>query len=217
MKTKKPLISIALVLCGITVGILIWSAVFAFTGFSLFTDSSKSDKTDAAVQNATLTTLAYNVLEYIRDDDFLALSHVVHPETGVVFSPYTTINLSTDRQFSAEQVAMLGSDSNIYIWGVKNGSGEPIELTPAEYLEQYVPVETYVEASIIGINQIIKSGNALENITDVFPNVNYVDFHIPGDESDASADYNWSSLRLGFEEYEGNQRLIVIVHSKWTA
>jgi hypothetical protein len=216
MKARKLIISITLVVCGIFAGILIWSVIFAFTGFTLFRDSLKERISDDISQNTALAKLAYSVLEYIRDDDFLALSHVIHPESGVVFSPYTTVNLATDRHFSADQIATLGSDTNIYIWGIRNGSGEPIELTPAEYINKYIQASAYIDASVVGINQIIRTGNALENITEVFPNVKYVDFHLPGSEGDAPADYTWSSLRLGFEEYEGNLRLIVIIHSKWT-
>jgi len=164
-----------------------------------------------------LTSLAYGVLENIRDNDFIALSQIAHPEYGVVFTPYATINLSTDRRFSAEQLAILNLDTHSYIWGVYNGSGEPIELTVAEYFNRFIPAGDYLDASVVGVNRIVKSGNALENITDVFPDVKFVDFHIPGGDRDTPDEYSWSSLRLGFEEYESTLRLVVIVHSAWTA
>jgi len=217
MKKKKLFKMAALLLGGTVAGFLIWNAVFALTGFSIFGGSPREHSHEDSTQNAALATLAYSVLEYIRDDDFTALSSVVHPELGVVFSPYTTIDLSTDRQFSVSQIAALGSDNTRYIWGVHNGTGEPIEMTPAEYIEVYIPAETYIEASIVGINQVIRSGNALENIKVVFPDVRFVDFHLPGEESDTQSDNTWSSLRLGFEEYDGSLWLIAIVHSQWTA
>jgi len=158
--------------------------------------------------------LAYKVLEYIRDDDFQSLSHIVHPENGVLFSPYATVNLTTDRRFSVEQVASLGSDTNVYVWGVFNGSGEPITLTPEEYIARFIPAVDHMDATVIGINQVVKSSNALENLTDVFPNVTFVDFHIPC--GPAIDEPNWRSLRLGFEEYNGYLRLIAIVYNKWS-
>jgi len=204
-----------MIFSGVIAGIAISIAIYMLTGFSfLSTVEQKKVTISVDAQNADVSMLAYTVLSYIRDDDYLALSRVVHPEFGVVLSPSATINLTTDRRFSAEQIAVLDTDSNIYVWGVYNGSGEPIELTPSEYFDKYIAAACHLDAAIIGVNQIVRSGNALENITDIFPNVKFVDFHIPGGEH--SDDHDWRSLRLGFEEYEDSLRLIVITHSAWT-
>ena len=216
MERKKRLLPIILVLSGLAAGILIWSVVFAFTGFSFFVDSPRETRSADTPQNADVIMLAYGVLENIRDEDFYALSQAVHPEFGVVFTPYVTINLPTDRRFSAEQIAALSLDEDVYIWGVRNDSGEPIELTPSGYFEQYVSAGSFLAAPVIGVNQIVRSGNALENISEVFPDVEFVDFYLPGNGNDQNEEHAWSSLRLGFEEYEGGLRLIVIVHSRWT-
>jgi len=217
MKVKKPLVSIMLILSGILLGALLWSAVFALSGFPPLGKRYNNSTSAEETSNAALITLAYTVLEHIRDEDFLALSQIVHPESGVVFTPYTTVNLSTDRRLSADQIAALSTDSNIYIWGVYNGSGEPIELTPAEYFMQFILAENCIKSSIIGVDQIVRSGNALENITDELPDVKFVDFHIPSSQENSQEDYDWCSLKLGFEEFEGRLWLIAIVSSKWTA
>ena len=219
MKRKTHLLIIALILSGILAGILICSAISALTGFSLFSGKPKDTASAGTQQNAELITLAYRALENIRDGDFYALSQIVHPEFGVVFTPGATINLVTDRRFGAEQIAVLGADGadeEIYIWGVHNDSGEPIELTPSGYIEQYVSAGEFLEASVIGVNQVVRSGNALENITDVFPDVVFVDFYLSVNVKESQEEYDWSSLRLGFEEHKGDLRLIVIVHSTWT-
>jgi len=211
---KKPLIPILLILGGIIAGVFISGLIYMFTGYYIFGESPRKTIPIDEAESADVVMLAYTVLEYIKDDDFVALSHVVHPEYGVVLSPYATINLATDRRFSAEQIAVLGTDTNVYVWGVYDGSGEPIELTPAEYFAVYIPAAEHLKAPIIGINQIVRSGNALENINDVFPNAEFVDFHIPG--SEAAAEFDWSSIRLGFEEYDGYLRLVFIIFNKWT-
>jgi len=213
--TKKPLFLVVMVLCGFIAGALITNAVFALTGFYFFGGNQRKTVSIDSAESADMTMLAYRVLEYIKEDDFVSLSHVVHPENGVVLSPYATINLATDRHFTAEQIAVLDTDSNIYVWGVYNGRGEPIELTPVEYFAEFVPAAEFLDAAIIGVNQIVRSGNALENITEVFPNAQFIDFHLSGGE--LMEEFEWSSLRLGFEEYEGYFRLITIVYSTWTA
>ena len=195
-------------------GILIASVIYALTGVMFFGGAQRQPVAAEDHENADMTTLAYMVMGYIKDDDFLSLSQVVHPEDGVVFSAYATINLSTNQRFSTEEIAALDTDQHVYMWGVYNGSGEPIMLTPAEYFEKFVPAAEYINAPVLGINRVVRSGNALENMIDVFPNVKFVDFHIPGGETSEESD--WSSLRLGFEEYDGRLRLIAIVYSSWT-
>ena len=210
---KKPLKTILLIFSGVVAGTLIASAVYMFIGFPVTNGEQTRSVFTEDAENADIIVLAYSVLGYIRDEDFNALSNVVHPEFGVVFSPYATINLATDRHLSAGQVAMLGTDTNIYVWGVYNGSGEPIKLTPAEYFERFIPAEEHLNADIIGVNRVIKSGHALENKAEVFPNVQFIDFHIP--EDDSREDAGWRSVRLGFEEYNGELKLVTIVSSKW--
>jgi len=212
--TKKPISMIIIVLCTIIAGVLITSLIYAFTGFSVFGNTQRNTTPPEDTENAEMISLAYKVLEYIRDDDFTSLQHLIHPDLGVTFSPYATVNLSTNRQFTSSQISRLNTDTNIYVWGVFNGSGEPIELTPADYFARFVSAAEFINAPDIGVNQIIRSGNALENITETFPDIRFVDFHIsrgePTDETD------WSSLRLGFENYNGNLRLIAVVYSSWT-
>jgi hypothetical protein len=158
---------------------------------------------------------AYDVLDSIRDGDYAALSRSVHPTYGVVFSPRATISLSSNKCFTAAQVAAFGSDGNNYVWGVSVGGGEPIELTPSEYFSRFVYSRDFARCGIIGINSIVKSGDALENITEVFPDVKFVDFYSPGDDQNADG-RDWQCLRLGFEEYQGQLRLTLILHSEWT-
>jgi len=211
---KRAIIPIVMILCGMSAGILITSVIYALTGFMVFGGAQRQAVVVEEPENAEITKLAYTVLDYIRDDDFSSLSRVVHPVFGVVFSPYATINLSTNQRFSTEEVASLNTDTHVYMWGVYNGSGEPITLTPQEYLKKFVPAADHINAPVLGINRTVRTGNALENMIDVFPNVKFVDFHIPGGET--AEEMDWSSLRLGFEEYDGQLRLIVIIYNTWS-
>jgi len=204
------------ILIGVFAGALISNVIFAVTGFSLFGRAPKRIDAPVVASDADLAVAALNVVGYISGNDFDALSDVVHPDYGVVFSPYATVTLSTNKRFSAGQVAMFGNDSTVYVWGVYDGSGEPIEMTPAAYFSEFVFSRNYCEAPVIGVNRIIKSGNALENITEMFPGVKFVDFHIPGGEKDSLEELDWSSLRLGFEEEDGRLWLTVILNSRWT-
>lgn len=212
---KKVKIIIITAIFGSVAGILISSLLYVTTGFSLFGQPAVRPPASEDIDNAQLVSLAFSVLDFIKDSDFDALSKIAHPDFGVVFSPSATITLSTNRRFNSEQIALFGSDNTIYVWGL-NDVGEPIEHNPADYFAEFVFPSDYTTASVIGINRIVRTGNALENITDEFPGVRFVDFHIPGEDRDSTDDLDWSSLRLGFEEHAGCLWLTVIVRSTWT-
>ena len=179
------------------------------------TNTTKAEPDAERTENAELVALAYTVLETIESEDYTALSKMVHPEYGVVFSPYATITLSSSQCFTAQQVAGgIGTDENVYVWGVMDGSGDPIKMTPAEYFTEFVYDADYLSAPVIGVDHVVQTGNSLENILDVFPNSRFVEFHFPGTEEYDGMD--WSTLRVGFEEYEGQLMLTAIIHSEWT-
>ena len=89
---------------------------------------------------------------------------------------------------------------------------EPIQLTTAQYFYGYVYNRDYIRAPLIGVNHIVRSGNALENVTTVFPEGKFVDFCFPGG-ADGSG---WSILRMVFEPYKGEMKLSALIHSEYT-
>ena len=213
---KKTLPFTLTVLFGVIAGVLLSSAIYATTGFSLFVRPHEKPLPVNNLNNAELSALAYSVLESIKEGDYAALSRIAHPEHGVLFSPQATIAQSTNKRFRAEEISAFGTDTRVYVWGVHSGSGEPIEMTPAEYFDRFVFSKNYIAAPFIGVNHIIKSGNALENITDVFPDMQFIEFHIPGDTRDPTEDFDWCTLRLGFDQYNGSLWLAAIIHSEWS-
>ena len=200
---------------GFVAGFIVATVICTVTGFTLFGDERETPVLPATKGNTELTSFALSVVEDIKNGDFQALSQVAHPELGVLFSPSATITLSTNKCFQGEQIAAFGTDTTLYVWGVLTGSGEPIELTVADYFAQFVFDRDYSAAPVIGVNRIIRSGNALENMTELLPDVKFIDFHVPGTEKESTEDYDWGSLRLGFEEYDGFLWLTVILHSGW--
>lgn len=207
-------------LAGIAIGLALALAVFYFTGDKLFEQLTGTDSEAATLSVVTeasgeeLTAYAFQIAGYIRDGDYKKLADAVHPEYGVVFSPYATISLTSNKCFTAGQVQAFPEDSTKYVWGKYDGKGDPIELTASDYFKTFVFDKDYTAASVIGVDTIIKSGNSLENIKDIFPKVRFVDLYMPGDADLEELD--WSILRLGFEDYQGQLKLTLILHSQWT-
>ena len=162
--------------------------------------------------NAALVEVSYDILKCIKDSDYAALSRITHPVSGLLFSPYATILETGAKTFTPAQVSAFAADKTEYVWGVYDGSAEPINLTPRDYFAEFVFDCDFTRAGVVGVNRTVRTGNALENLTEIRPGVRYIEFHIP-DDGDAT---NWRSLRLGFEEHNGFLMLTVILHSENT-
>ncbi|MCL1834883.1 MAG: hypothetical protein FWG48_01870 [Oscillospiraceae bacterium] len=202
-------------LAALIAGFIISAAVTKLTGFSIFGAAREKPLSAKEASNEKLTALAFETLEVIKAGDYRALSKIAHPEEGVVFSPCATVNPGTNKCFLPDMIAAFGKDKNAYVWGVAAAGGEPIEMTAPEYFSMFVFDRDYTAASVVGINRVVRSGNALENIREVFPDVLFVDFFYPGGERDPADEQDWSSLRLGYEEYGGALKLRVILRSDW--
>ena len=165
--------------------------------------------------NFPLLNAACLVNRALKDRDYDALASLVHPTKGVTFTPYSTVNFETDLTFTASQIRELENDKTVYTWGFVDGRGSLIELTMSQYLEQYVFNTDYTQAPQIGVDQIIISGNALENLTEAYPGCRFVDFSFPSLDS-AKQGMDWCSLKLVFEPDDTGWWLVGIVHGQWT-
>ena len=151
----------------------------------------------------------------IQERDYDTLAAFVHPEEGVTFTPYSTVDRDSDLRFTAAQVRQFSTDQTVYTWGVSDGLGSLIELTPAEYFSTYVFNTDYTQAPEIGVDRILQSGNALENLTEAYPGCRFVEFHFPGLDP-ANAGLDWCSLKLVFSPSDSCWQLVGIIHSQWT-
>lgn len=168
----------------------------------------------AASSEEIIATRADGVIQSLRNKDVEALSTFVHPTRGVRFSPYAFVQES-DRVFSPDQINGLLTGPTPYVWGAYDGSGLPIELTFAEYYDQFVYDRDFAHAEQVGYNQIIGMGNAINNCFEFYPGSIVVEYHFSGfDPSYEGMD--WESLRLVFQEEGGVWYLVGVIHDEWT-
>lgn len=179
---------------------------------------SSSSSPDPALDpndNVLLLSTACAVNRALKERHYDVVASYVHPDRGVTFTPYSTVDFETDLNFNADQVRNLEQDETIYAWGITDGRGSLIEMTMSQYFSQYVYNADYTQASMIGIDQIMISGNALENVSDAYPGCRFVDFSIPGQDA-ANGGMDWCSLRLVFEPGDTQWLLVGIIHGQWT-
>ena len=167
------------------------------------------------MQRMLAVKLACRGVELMKQGDYEALSKMIHPEKGVLFAPYSTVDPETNLTFSAQEIARLKEDTKTYFWGSSNGNGLPIELTLLEYFQTFVFHTDYTMAPEIGVNKILKTGNSLENVLQVYEHAVTVEFHFPP-LSEETEGMDWCSLKLVLEPYEKTYKIVAIVHSQWT-
>lgn len=165
--------------------------------------------------NAPLLERAEEALELLKAEDYAALSRLVHPAKGVTLTPYSTVSADCDQTLTADEVSRLGEDTQELVWGLMDGSGAPIRATGREYFARFVFNADYTQAPEIGVDRVLMSGNALENISDAYPQARFVDYSFPGINPELEG-FDWCSLKLVFEPWENQWYLIGLVHGEWT-
>ena len=216
---RKPLrifAAIVIVLAVVVGAVFVFGSLLSFEpeNYDTAVAYTLSDAPDADAGEEELIGYARDVLQVLYERDYAALAAFVHPENGILFSAYATVSPDTDCTFSPDEVVKFASDNTKYIWGMYDGIGEPIELTPAEYFDRFVFDVDFTKCENFGINEVLRVGNALENIGEAFPDGVYVDCHLPDPYEEGGPD--WHSLRLVFEEYDGKLMLTAIVHNEFT-
>ena len=214
---KKQFVNLLCLLLGIALGI--GGCLLA----SFLRDGSPSRKSEGAVEvasaesavlrNEDLMRLASGVADCLAREEYDTLAEYVHPVYGLVFSPYSTVNLGSNQCFTPQRVAVADRDKTVYVWGIKYGSDEPIQLTAKQFLSEILYDRDYARAPVMGFDTVLRSGNALENVTVAFPEAHFVDLCFPSSSADAA---DWRILRLVFEDWQGSMRLSALIHSEYT-
>jgi hypothetical protein len=158
---------------------------------------------------------ALDVVELLKVQDMSGLEAYIHPENGVRFSPYGNIDTVNNQLFTASQISGLPSDTQTYLWGSYDGSGDPIQLTFNDYYDQFIYDVDFANPNLIGNNVVVGTGNTLINIVEAYPGAVFVEFHFTGFDPQYTG-MDWKSLRLVFEEIDGIWYLSGIVHDQWT-
>lgn len=163
------------------------------------------------------TYLAYKVaiktLDSINRRNYESLSKHIHPEKGIVFTPFSFVDYDENHVFSSDQVSKFGDDNNEYIWGIAV-SNLPMKFTVNEYFEQFVCDKNYINVDQIAINSIVKQGNSIENVAEIFDDAIFIDFHDSGSKEYEGLD--WSSLKIVMGKYNGEFKITAIIHSCYT-
>ncbi len=161
----------------------------------------------AAIEQATRALIA------LRDQDMATLADMAHAD-GIRFAPYSGLR-DDDLIFSAAQIADLYEDEAVYTWGISTGIGEPIEATYADYADRYAYGVDYLAAEIVGYNERISYGNQINNIPDIYPDTEVIEYHFTGFDEQYNG-LDWRSLFIVLIETEDGWKIAAVINDEWT-
>lgn len=177
-------------------------------------EQEKNEDTQEKSEEELVQETADKVISLIKAKDVEELTNYVHQEKGVLFSPYAHIEKDAIT-VKKDEIANTFKSQDKLTWGTRDGSGEPIELTPIEYYNEFIYDANYAEADEVVLNPTEPRGNTIKNIDEVFPDTHVVEYYVKGTEENGNMD--WKALNLVFEKDQtGEWRLVAIVHDQWT-
>jgi len=162
-----------------------------------------------------LVNLSKDILKTIKARDYKALAAYVHPESGIRFTPYSYVDIKKDRKMTIDLLINITQPEKRLLWGEYDGSGEPINMTIAEYFGRFVYDADFLTMGEVSVNEVVQSGNTANNIAEAYPGCMFTEFMIPGiDPQYEGAD--WRVLRLVFKIEKDKIYLIAIIHNGFT-
>lgn len=175
----------------------------------------EEDTSPITADRANRESVAAAIVKSFARKDWDTLSSFVAP-AGVRFTPYTHVDPLGDVTLSPSEIAAFGTDDAMRTWGTTEGSGEPIEMTNAEYLARYVWDHDYRTAPDVRWNTAQNHGSVIDNVQEIYPGASTVEYHFPGFD-DQYGGMDWRSLRLVLaQDDDGNYVLYGVIHDEWT-
>ncbi|PKM67523.1 MAG: hypothetical protein CVU95_07375 [Firmicutes bacterium HGW-Firmicutes-2] len=175
----------------------------------------QGNATNSSGPSSSINSTSADVIEAMSQQDFAILSTFIHPTQGVRFTPYTYVDTASDVVFTSTQVANMAVDTSIILWGAYDGTGDPIQMTALDYFDTFVYDEDYMNPQIMGFNTTVHFGNMIDNVEDIYPNGDYIEYHFTGFDS-AYEGMDWSSLTLVYEEVGSVWYLVGVINHQWT-
>lgn len=154
-----------------------------------------------------------DILNILKTKDYEKFAQYIHPKNGVRFSMYGYVQSEKDKVFTKEDFQKYIGTEIKFTWGEKDGTGDLLQMSLRNYLEKWVFLK-YFSIGEMFINETGNNGNTINNIKVVYPNSIFTENYLKGTKEYSEMD--WNSLRLVFEEYEGELFLVGIINNRWT-
>ena len=159
---------------------------------------------------------ALEVVDALKRRDMATVARYAHPTMGVLFAPYAFVEPSEHQIWSVAALPGWFQDARVRVWGTEDGTGFPIERTPAQYYERFVFPRDFTIGAKISVNDDQAKGNSINNAPLLYPDGVRVEFYLPPTQTPEGPLPDWRALRLVFVGVGGEPKLVAVVHDQWT-
>ena len=158
--------------------------------------------------------LGYQTLIALKTSNLEEIRKLIHPGLCLRLSPYPYL-AESNLSICPDELEILMASVRVYTWGNYDGTGDPIQMTFAEYYQDFIYDSDYFQAPMIGLDVEISTGNSINNIPEVFPDGKMIEYYFPGFDP-MFGGMDWRSLRLVFVKVGEIWYLGAIIHGEWT-
>jgi hypothetical protein len=160
--------------------------------------------------------IAHLTVDALSRRDIDSLASLAHPTAGVRFSPYGHVDTTSDRRLTPNQLRAQWSKPDSLVWGIHDGSGEPIRLSFRQYIDRFVYDFDALHAPRVARDSApMGTGNSIFNVREVYPADAVVEFNTPGTDPKYGG-MDWRSLWIVLRRLDDRWVVVAIVHGAWT-
>ncbi len=186
----------------------------SITDSAIVKEATTNIDSDGLSQQDSIKATGRQVLTFLKQRNYPELVKYFSAK-GVRFVPFGFIDTTTSKLLTSENFLKAIDKKWTLTWGSYDGTGDLIKLPVTAYLKNFVYNADYLNAEATAFDTVMKLGNSINNIKDIYPNHHYLDYHFSGFDQKFEG-MDWTSLRLVFEKYEGQYFLVAIIHDQWT-
>jgi len=166
------------------------------------------------VDTVLLLKRSEEILSSIKNGDYRKLATYVDPQGYIRFSPYAHINIAKDKNLSPHQFLQLVQQRKKINWNSAFDE-KPELLNVEQYFKKFVYDVDFLNAELKSVNQFHSQGTDLNNINEVYPGSDVVEFFFPGFEKKYEG-LDFRALRLVYTSKSNELFLTGIIHDQWT-
>jgi len=168
-------------------------------------------------KNTKLTQISKEILNELKNKNYPGISRFIDPAAGIRFSPYCFVDTAKDVHFSKKEYMeiVLAPGQAKRKWGESDGTGDPINMTLNEYMQEFVYDVDFLTPERFAVNEFIGTGNTINNLLKAYPGCDFTESYFSGFEEKYDG-MDWRSLRLVFKNTGGEFYLVGIIHDEWT-
>lgn len=172
-------------------------------------------KMEAHLDSNLLFSTSTAILTAIKAKDHKALAGFIHPEQGLLFSPFKYID-SSCLVIKANEFESLANSNKKLNWH-SSWMEEDADslLTVKDYFKRFVYDVDFIKAPERTFNESHNAGTEINNTFEIFKGSDFVEFFFPGFEKKYDG-LDFRGLQLVFKAYNGKPYLVGIVHDEWT-